>query len=107
KKGELTDSQKADNKLLSKSRIFVEHLIRIVKIFKIVQERFRLNKKRYESVILTVCGLVRLRIGSLLLEVRKSPECGQKIDIVMTHNFTPNLDNETPKPDEMDPMAKF
>ncbi|OLT62966.1 IS5/IS1182 family transposase [Moorena bouillonii] len=61
KNGELTDSQKADNKLLSKSRIFVEHLIRRVKIVKIIQERFRLTKKRYESVILTVCGLVRLR----------------------------------------------
>ncbi|NEP25984.1 MAG: transposase family protein [Moorea sp. SIO3I6] len=38
KNGELTDSQKADNKLLSKSRIFVEHLIRRVKIFKIIKD---------------------------------------------------------------------
>nr|WP_083305631.1 transposase family protein [Moorena producens] len=106
KKGKLTDSQKADNKLLSKSRIFVEHLIRIVKIFKIFQERFRLNKKRYESVILTVCGLVILRIGSLILEVIEYPEYGQKIDIVMTHSFTPNLDNETPKTHEIVSLAQ-
>ncbi|NEO58964.1 MAG: transposase family protein [Moorea sp. SIO4G2] len=90
RQGELTDSQKADNKLLSKSRIFVEHVIgfaapkaiRRVKIFKIVQERFRLNKKRYESVILTVCGLVRLRSdaarsweGSAVLGVSPMSDC--------------------------------
>ncbi|OLT62965.1 hypothetical protein [Moorena bouillonii] len=46
-------------------------------------------------------------IGSLILKIIESAECGQVIDIVMTHNFTPNLDNETPKPDEMVPMAKF
>ncbi len=45
-------------------RILVEHLIRVVKIFKIVQERFRLDKSRYQSVLLAACGLVRLRIGS-------------------------------------------
>lgn len=81
-------------------------MIRRVKIFKIVQERFRLNKKRYESVILTVCGLVRLRIGSLILEVIEFPECGQKNDIVMTHSFTSNLDNETPKAHEIVSLAQ-
>ena len=71
------------------------------------QERFRLNKKRYESVILTVCGLVRLRIGSLILEVIESPECGHKNDILMTHSFTPNLDDETPKANEIVALAQF
>ena len=92
KKGKLTDSQKKENKALSSKRIFVEHLIRVVKIFKVVQERFRLHKTRYKSVLLTVCGLVRLRIGSLILELIKLKESGQVIDVMMSHSFTPELD---------------
>jgi hypothetical protein len=67
--GELTQSQKAENKDISSSRIFVEHVIRLVKIFRIAKERFRLHPDTYEQVILTVCGLVRLRIGALVLPV--------------------------------------
>jgi DDE superfamily endonuclease len=48
-------------------RIFVEHRIRSVKIFRVVQERFRLNPQKYEQVILTICGIVRFRIGALIL----------------------------------------
>ncbi len=58
---------KEENKRKSQQRIFVEHLIRILKIFRIASERFRLNSKNYSQVILTVCGLVRLRIGALIL----------------------------------------
>ncbi|GAA6617946.1 transposase family protein [Scytonema sp. NUACC26] len=43
KKGELTPSQKEQNKELASERIFVEHLIRVIKIFRIASERFRLN----------------------------------------------------------------
>ncbi len=64
---ELTDEQKEANKKLSSKRIFVEHIIRIIKIFRIASSRFRLHKDTYEKVILTVCGLVRLRIDSLIL----------------------------------------
>ena len=92
KKGELTKTQKQNNRVLSQGRIFVEHLIRLVKIFKIIQERFRLNKKRYKSVLSLVCGLVRLRLGSLILEVIKFSETGETIDIVMTHLFPTKMD---------------
>lgn len=64
---ELTTEQKLQNKDFSAKRIFVEHRIRSVKIFRVVQERFRLNPQKYEQVILTICGLVRLRIGALIL----------------------------------------
>jgi len=64
---ELTLEQKAENKVFSGNRIFVEHLIRLIKIFRIASERFRLHSPVYEQIILTVCGLVRLRIGSLIL----------------------------------------
>ncbi|BBD62938.1 hypothetical protein NIES2109_57880 (plasmid) [Nostoc sp. HK-01] len=66
-KRELTQQQKDENKALSSNRIFIEHLIRLLKIFRIVSQRFRLKLDTYEQIILTVCGLVRLRIGSLVL----------------------------------------
>ncbi|WP_251960770.1 transposase [Nostoc commune] len=70
---ELTTGQKKLNKEFSSKRIFVEHRIRSVKIFRVVQDRFRLNPKKYEQVILTICGLVRLRIGALILPTRIDP----------------------------------
>lgn len=64
---ELSEQQKAENKVLSSKRIFIEHLIRVIKIFQIASQRFRLNTDVYNEIILTVCGLVRLRIGALVL----------------------------------------
>jgi hypothetical protein len=66
-KKQLNLAEKEKNKELAKKRIFVEHLIRIVKIWRIAQERFRLNTRKYEQIVLTICGLVRLRIKSLIL----------------------------------------
>ena len=67
KKKPLSLEEKTQNKELAKKRIFVEHLIRLVKVWRIAQERFRLNAKKYEQIVLTSCGLVRLRIKSLIL----------------------------------------
>ena len=61
---ELTAEQKEDNKQISRQRIFIEHLIRRLKIFRIAADKFRLNPLNYETVILTICGLVRLRLGT-------------------------------------------
>lgn len=66
---ELTDLQKDANKEISSQRIYVEHVIRLIKIFRAAQERFRMKGNKYEEVILTICGLVRLRIGTLNLAV--------------------------------------
>lgn len=67
KKQELTPEQKEKNKELASERIFVEHLIRLLKIFRVAQERFRLKSRKYEQVIMTICGLVRLRIGTFII----------------------------------------
>lgn len=66
KNKELTSLEKERNKQLASERIFVEHLIRLIKVFRIAQERFRLNSSKYEQVIMAVCGLVRLRISTLI-----------------------------------------
>ena len=71
--GQLTREQKKENQEFSAKRIFVEHRIRSVKIFRVVQERFRLNPQKYNQVILTICGLVRFRIGALILPQKISP----------------------------------
>lgn len=67
RKGELTAKQKAENKEFSSQRIFGEHVIRLLKIFQIARQRVPLNSRSYEEVILTICGLVRLRIGAGVL----------------------------------------
>jgi hypothetical protein len=67
KNGELTQLQKEDNKVISSERIYVEHIIRLLKIFKAARERFRMSNSKYEQIILTIYGLVRLRIGTLIL----------------------------------------
>ncbi|MEC4812174.1 MAG: transposase family protein [Scytonema sp. PMC 1069.18] len=67
KKQKLTEQQKEENKILSSKRIFVEHLIRLIKIFQIASQRFRLNAEVYNEIVLLVCGLVRLRIGTSVL----------------------------------------
>jgi hypothetical protein len=92
KGGELTQSQKELNKEISSERVFVEHLIRIIKIFRIMQERFRLSKIKYKSIFLTICGLVRLRINALLIEVVNSSEIDKKIEIILSHSFNMKLD---------------
>jgi hypothetical protein len=66
---ELTEQQKEGNKVISSQRIYVEHVIRLLKIFRAAQERFRMKCHKYEQVILTICGLVRLRIGTVILSV--------------------------------------
>ena len=65
--GELSQFQKEKNKEMASNRIFVEHLIRLVKIFRMASVRFRLKPHKYEQVIMTICGIVRFRIGATVL----------------------------------------
>ena len=60
---ELTTQQKTENKEFSSKRIFVEHVIRLVKIFQIARQRFPLNSRSLEQVIFTICGESALREG--------------------------------------------
>jgi len=60
RKPKLPNSKK-ENKELSSRRIGVEHLIGRIKIFR-VASGFRLARHKYEQVILSICGLVRVRM---------------------------------------------
>ena len=44
--GSLTIAQENENQEFSSKRVFIEHRIRSVKIFRVAQERFRLNHKK-------------------------------------------------------------
>lgn len=87
KKGELTQEEKDENNWISSKRVIIEHVIRLLKIFKVMQERFRLRRGRYESIAKLICGLVRLRIGTLILNIVKSRESGETIEVLMAHSF--------------------
>ncbi len=67
KKRELTPEEKEKNKAFAQKRVYVEHVIRGIKIFRIAQQRFRLRGKHYPLVMKVICGLVRLRIRALIL----------------------------------------
>lgn len=64
--GQLNLEEKEENRQKAKKRIRVEHVIRLVKIFRIASVRFRLHSKNYPSIISLVYGLVRYRIGALI-----------------------------------------
>ena len=43
----LTDEQKKDNRQLARERFVIEHIIRSLKIFRILAERYRNRRKRF------------------------------------------------------------
>jgi hypothetical protein len=60
--GQLTPAQKEFNRQGSQTRVYVEPVIRVIKIFRIAKEEYRLRARMYAMVIGCVCGLVRLRV---------------------------------------------
>ena len=99
KKQELTVEQKEENKEFSSLRVFVEHVIRLVKIFRVAGEIFPLKPDKYNSVISTVCGLVRLRIGALILEVVDRDEGAENFEVNQYHLWSSLLTGTLSNPD--------
>jgi IS5 family transposase len=61
KKQPLTKAQKKENRLLSASRVLVENVIRKVKIFRIVAEKYRNRRKRFGlrlNLIAAICNIL-------------------------------------------------
>jgi hypothetical protein len=77
---ELTAEQKEDNKQISRQRIFIEHLIRRLKIFRIAADKFRLNPPNYETVILTRVWFSSSSPGNLFFSSLKSPTLFNQFD---------------------------
>jgi len=66
KKGQsLSAEDKADNKVLSKQRVFIEHVNRRCKIFRIVKDVYRGKHKHYSLTWNLMAALVNLRYGCI------------------------------------------
>jgi DDE superfamily endonuclease/Helix-turn-helix of DDE superfamily endonuclease len=62
KGGELTEEEKKDNKLISKVRIVIEHVIAGIKRLHVVKAVFRNTKEGYDDLVMRLaCGLHNLR----------------------------------------------
>jgi IS5 family transposase len=58
----LTLKQKAANRELARQRIFVEHVIRKLKIFRILSERYRNRRKRFGLRFNLIASLYNLEL---------------------------------------------
>jgi hypothetical protein len=63
KKGTLTKEQKVFNSKLSKFRIFIEHVNRRIKRFKILQHRYRNKQRKHLLRISLICGISNYELG--------------------------------------------
>ena len=58
----LSQAQKASNQVLSRKRILIENIIRRLKIFRILSERYRNRRKRFGlrfNLIAAICNMER------------------------------------------------
>ena len=58
----LTPEQKTANRELARQRIFVEHVIRKLKIFRILSERYRNRRKRFGLRFNLIASLYNLEL---------------------------------------------
>lgn len=63
KGGELTVEQKQFNKELAQERVVIEHIIRHLKIFRILAERYRNRRRRFILRVNLIAGLYNYAIN--------------------------------------------
>lgn len=63
RKSELSDEQKRSNRELAGRRVVVEHVIRSLKIFRILAERYRNRRKRFRLRFNLIAGLYNYERG--------------------------------------------
>jgi len=63
KGGELTAEQKEFNRRLASERVIVEHIIRHLKIFRILSERYRNRRRRFMLRVNLIAGLYNYAIN--------------------------------------------
>jgi hypothetical protein len=63
KKGQLTKDEKRDNRELSRRRIVVENVIRSLKIFRILLERYRNRRRRFSLRFNLIAGLYNFELS--------------------------------------------
>ena len=63
RKSELTDEQKQSNRELARRRVVVEHVIRCLKIFRILAERYRNRRQRFSLRFNLIAGLYNYELS--------------------------------------------
>jgi hypothetical protein len=63
RKAELTDEQRRGNRELARRRVVVEHVIRCLKIFRILAERYRNRRKRFSLRFNLIAGLYNYELS--------------------------------------------
>ena len=63
RKAELTDAQKQSNRELARRRVVVEHVIRSLKIFRILAECYRNRRRRFSLRFNLIAGLYNYELG--------------------------------------------
>jgi len=58
KGGELSAMEKVENRRISRERVFVENIIAKFKVFKIVANKYRNRRKRFELRTSLICGML-------------------------------------------------
>jgi transposase len=63
RKAELSDEQKQSNRDLARRRVVVEHVIRSLKIFRILAERYRNRRQRFSLRFNLIAGLYNYELS--------------------------------------------
>jgi len=63
KKNPLTKEQKAENKIQSSSRIIVEHVNALIKVFQIFTQKYRNRRKRIGLRMNLICAIINMDRG--------------------------------------------
>jgi hypothetical protein len=64
RKSELTEAQKQSNGELARRRVVVEHVIRSLKIFRILAERYRNRRTRFSLRFNLIAGLYNYELST-------------------------------------------
>jgi IS5 family transposase len=64
KKGKLTKEEKRANRALARRRIVVENVLRSLKIFRILAERYRNRRKRFSLRFNLVAGIYNYELNT-------------------------------------------
>lgn len=62
KKNPLTKDDKSNNRIISSSRVLVENVIRCLKIFRILAEKYRNRRKRFALRVNLIAGLYNFQL---------------------------------------------
>ena len=60
-------------------------MIKKLKIFRALGDKFRLNMDKYNTVFSTVCGQVRLELGTLIIQVLNCVDNENEIEVNLDH----------------------